>query len=202
MGCHSRCCPTSLVGNLLQPLISTALLTESNGSSIGSSNVVGSGRATTSSPPITLPSSSLHSFGGGLLRVMSPHHRLGRDDGPFFFSCPGRKQHECGEPAPFYFAWGCFRVLCLGSECRRRGAAAGFGESEFGSGSEGEATGLIVSRTRCSASSAVHRRAGTHDGPRNSSASLRAAQHPGNAVHHINKSIKCGISGMSAGGIG
>ncbi len=202
MGCHSDACPTSRVGNLLQPLISTALLTESNGSSIGPSDIIGSRHATTSSPPITLPSSSFHPFGCGLLRVMSPHRRLGRDDGPFFFSCPGRKQHECGEPAHSTLHGVVFAFLCLGSACRRRGAAAGFGESEFGSGSEGEATGLIVSRTRCSASSAVHRRAGTHDGPRNSSASLRAAQHPGNAVHHINKSIRCGISGMSAGGIG
>ena len=49
----------------------------------------------------------------------------GRDDGPFFFSCPGRKPRERCE-ATFYFAWGCFAILCLGSAvyrpyaCRRR----------------------------------------------------------------------------------
>src|SRR6266702_8497283 len=31
-----------------------------------------------------------------------------------------------------------FAILCLGSACRRRGAAAGLGESEFGGGGEGE----------------------------------------------------------------
>jgi len=38
----------------------------------------------------------------------------GRDDGPFFFSCPGRKPHERCERGPFYFAWGCFRDFVSG----------------------------------------------------------------------------------------
>jgi hypothetical protein len=48
------------------------LATASSGSSIGSSNVVGSRRATTSLPPITLLLSSLHPSGYGWLPLMSP----------------------------------------------------------------------------------------------------------------------------------
>jgi transposase len=50
-------------------LISTAPATGSRGSSIGSSNVVGSQRATTNLLRTTLPSSSLHLSGYGLLRA-------------------------------------------------------------------------------------------------------------------------------------
>jgi hypothetical protein len=56
--------------DLLQALISTAPATWSRGSSIGSSNVVGSLRAMISLPPITLRSSSLHPSGCGWLRVI------------------------------------------------------------------------------------------------------------------------------------
>ena len=36
--------------------------------------------------------------------------RWGRDDGPFFFSCPGRSAARVLRAwGPFYFAWGCFR---------------------------------------------------------------------------------------------
>lgn len=53
-------------------LISTAPAIGSNGSSIGSSNVVGSRRATTSLPPITLLLFSLHPSGFGSQQLMSP----------------------------------------------------------------------------------------------------------------------------------
>src|SRR5216683_6200157 len=34
----------------------------------------------------------------------------GRDDGPFFFACPGRSAARVLRAGgPFYFAWGCFR---------------------------------------------------------------------------------------------
>jgi hypothetical protein len=44
-----------------------------------------------------------------LLRV----DRLGRDDGPFSFSCPGRKPHECCEPGPILLCMGLFSRFCV-----------------------------------------------------------------------------------------
>jgi hypothetical protein len=38
---------------------------------------------------------------------------LGRDDGPFFFSCPGRKQHLCCRPGPTLLCMGLFSRFCL-----------------------------------------------------------------------------------------
>ena len=45
----------------------------------------------------------------------------GRDDGPFFFSCPGRKPHERCEPGAHSTLHGVvFAILCLGSAVYRR----------------------------------------------------------------------------------
>ena len=44
----------------------------------------------------------------------------GRDDGPFFFSCPGRKPHERCERGPISTLHGVvFAILCLGSAVYR-----------------------------------------------------------------------------------
>jgi hypothetical protein len=48
----------------------------------------------------------------------------------------------------------------------------------------------------------VGREVWTPDQQRTTPQARRIAQHPGHAEPHINKSIKCGISGISAGGIG
>ena len=37
----------------------------------------------------------------------------GRDDGPFFFSCPGRKPHERCEPGPILLCMGLFSRFCV-----------------------------------------------------------------------------------------
>src|SRR6202171_5601831 len=37
----------------------------------------------------------------------------GRDDGPFFFSCPGRKPHERCEPGPILLCMGLFSRFCI-----------------------------------------------------------------------------------------
>src|ERR1700736_4070428 len=39
--------------------------------------------------------------------------RWGRDDGPFFFSCPGRKPHERCEPGPILLCMGLFSRFCV-----------------------------------------------------------------------------------------
>src|SRR5450631_245770 len=37
----------------------------------------------------------------------------GRDDGPFFFACPGRKPHERCEPGPILLCMGLFSRFCV-----------------------------------------------------------------------------------------
>src|SRR6266849_5055020 len=37
----------------------------------------------------------------------------GRDDGPFFFSCPGREPHERCEPGPILLCMGLFSRFCV-----------------------------------------------------------------------------------------
>jgi len=57
-----------------------------------------------------------------------PETQKSRDDGPFFFFCPGPKPHERCERGPFYFAWGCFRDFVSGLRGvppKRRCAASG-----------------------------------------------------------------------------
>jgi hypothetical protein len=54
----------------------------------------------------------------------------GRDDGPFFFSCPGRKPHERCEPGPNLLCMGLFSRFCVWAprctaEARRMGGANG-----------------------------------------------------------------------------
>jgi hypothetical protein len=54
----------------------------------------------------------------------------GRDDGPFFFSCPGRKPHERCEPGPILLCMGLFSRFCVWAprctaEARRMGGANG-----------------------------------------------------------------------------
>src|SRR5438034_2711632 len=39
--------------------------------------------------------------------------RLGGDDGPFFFSCPGRKPHERCELGPILLCMGLFSRFCV-----------------------------------------------------------------------------------------
>ena len=84
----------------------------------------------------------------------------------------------------------CDLAVGLGAACKpAKAAAAGLGESEPGGGGEEIEPRLIVSpelvvSQRAAASFALLRRAET------------------DVARHINKSIKCGISGMSAGGIG
>ena len=85
-------------GDLLQPAISTERATWSSGSSTRSSSVDGSQRATTSSRPTTLHSSSLHQSGYGCA-LMSPRPRppgnpgvgplFGHDTPRFVLSLPG-----------------------------------------------------------------------------------------------------------------
>ena len=63
----------------------------------------------------------------------------------------------------------------------------------------GSATGTLCTaepRPTMDPGTAAHHRSRAKRDPE------RAAQHPGNAVIYIHKSIRCGISGMSAGGIG
>src|SRR6266480_562191 len=49
----------------------------------------------------------------------------GRDDGPFFVSCPGRKPHERCEPGPILLCMGLFSRFCVSGlrGVPRRGAA-------------------------------------------------------------------------------
>src|SRR6266550_7580442 len=54
----------------------------------------------------------------------------GRDDGPFFFSCSGRKPHERCEPGPILLCMGLFSRFCVWAprctaEARRMGGANG-----------------------------------------------------------------------------
>src|SRR5712664_2712109 len=50
----------------------------------------------------------------------------GRDDGPFFFSCPGRKPHERCEPGPILLCMGLFSRFCVWAlRYLRRGAVSG-----------------------------------------------------------------------------
>ena len=94
-------------------------------------------------------------------------------------------------------------------ESQQQAAAAGFGESEPGGGGEGSESATdrvpdaVQRSSRCSAEPGPTT---AHHGPRHQQRitpqARRAAQHPGHANPHINKSIRCGISGMSAGGIG
>ena len=54
----------------------------------------------------------------------------GRDDGPFFFSCSGRKPHERCEPGPILLCMGLFSRFCIWAprctaEARRMGGANG-----------------------------------------------------------------------------
>src|ERR1700675_912007 len=37
----------------------------------------------------------------------------GGDEGRFFFSCPGRARHECGEPGPILLCMGLFSRFCV-----------------------------------------------------------------------------------------
>ena len=54
----------------------------------------------------------------------------GRDDGPFFFSCSGRKPHQRCEPGPILLCMGLFSRFCVWAprctaEARRMGGANG-----------------------------------------------------------------------------